>query len=168
MNETWVVIIISLPVVFLFAAIVFVIWQNWDEIKGDSIKRIQDDINRAVPYESKAEAKNDIIRTIAKPAIMYCTYFLIVIPLLVGINGGITYGPNSPYTVFLIVVGIPFIACFNQLFMKTDNLRNRMIRSSFSDMPDKQSILPWVVAILVFYLFYIKFLFKISNSLLAG
>ena len=171
MVETWLLVLlytlIAFPVIFLLFGVAWTFVANREEMSGDFERRMQEEINNTIPYESIEEAKKDIESDTLKPVIAYGLYFLISIPVLVKIFGSIQYGPNLPYSVFLAMVGIPFLVCFCHILIKVDHKRTRMRASNFSGKSDKQSIVDWIVVIPVLYVLLIIAVLGVSNTLIG-
>jgi hypothetical protein len=170
MMESWQVILIiglcSFPIVFTIVGAVLTYYLNKEEMTTDHEKRMQEEISQAIPYENLEEANNEIVSTNIKPAVIYGLYFTISIPIIVKIFGGIKYGPNLPYTVFLLAVGIPFLICFCHFLMKVEKRRCRILASDFDYRSKSQSIVEWIAIIPAIYLLLIMAMLKISNMLI--
>jgi hypothetical protein len=169
--ETWQIVVLiglcSLPIIVLLVGTTLTIILNKEEISKDYERREKEEILNATPYASSDEANKEFLSDSIKFALGYGLYFLISVPLLVKFFGGIKYGPNLPYTVFLIVVGIPFLVCFYHILLKIENRRTRIKASKLMNKPGQQLIAHWIVIVPTLIVFLIMVLLKVSNSLIA-
>jgi hypothetical protein len=152
-------------VIFL-GSIALTLLLNKKEIKKDRKKRTEAEIKEAVPYSNIEQAKKQVVSENLRLMLWYGVYYVISIPTIVLFLGEIKYGPNLPYTIFLIVTGIPFLICFMQVILKVEKQRLRLLASGVPSKSLSFYLVNWIVLIpLIFVVILIPLLLKISKKL---
>jgi hypothetical protein len=140
---------------------------NKEELNKGIQERRREEIKQALPYANAHHAKKELASNAIKPMAWYGLYFIISISVLIYKFGKIEFGDNTPYTVSLIVIGIPWLACFGHALVKLDTHRNRMLASGIPDVSTSLFSGNWVVFSPVIYLYLIVIIVKISNHILS-
>lgn len=116
-------------------------------------------------YENLKTARREILRDNFKIMTWYGIYFLVAVPNIVHYFKGIRYGPNLPYVLFLLAVGIPFLICFIHVVSKADMQRSRLLATGANRKESSKFVINWILILPAVYVTEVQFLYKISNSL---
>ena len=135
--------------------------------KNSFDQRFSEQIKEAKPYTDVQISVISVSRKNYRILSLYVLYFIIIIPVLVHFFGKIEYGPNKPYTLFLIIVGIPFLIAFAHVFILIDNQRCRLIASGLSVAETSKHVGKWMLLFLCAMIFVIDIILKLSNKFIS-
>lgn len=105
-----------------------------EKLKNALTLKEQRNYEKAKIYEDFQEAIRGMVTANVITALWYVTYFFIATQYLVSRFGPFAYGDNDETFIYLIWVGIPYVACYlhfvlkagkHQLAIKKSNLKNQ-------------------------------------------
>jgi len=131
-----------------------------DSLEQQSFKQIK----KAKPYADVQNASTYIDKKNFYILFWYILYFVIIIPILVHFFGKITYGPNLPYILLVILTGIPFLAAFIHIFAVTDRQRYRLIASGLSIDKGSEHVIKWMFLVTCITVLLVYYTLKLSNK----
>jgi hypothetical protein len=101
----------------------------------------------------------------AKPLTYYLVYFNSAIFILVILLGRIQHGPNIPYLVFLVVVGIPYIMSFIQFYTLAARYRYRLLLAGQSLDQTSSLVSGLLFSVPIIYFALIWIILSVANLL---
>lgn len=156
---------IAVLIMVVFIPIVFII--NKEELTQGLNNRLDEEINQALPYANAYEANREFVSSSIRPMVWYGLYFIVSVSVLIHVFGRIEFADNTPYTVSLIVLGIPWLICFAHAFNNLNTHRTRMLASRLPEESVSFFHAYWPVLVPFIYLYLIVTIVKISNHLLS-
>lgn len=119
---------------------------------------------KTMEYHSISDAIRSISINNAKSMIPYMLYFLVAINILVSRYGKIEYGDNEPYFIFLVFVGIPFVACFIHFILKIYFHEMIITKSNLEKEKGNALIAATTFTVPLIMLLYVQKLLHLANQ----
>ena len=118
---------------------------------------------RTKSFNSIGEAVRSVITSNLKSMIPYLLYFFFVINALVSKLGKIEYGDNEPYFIFLVFVGIPYIACFIHFILRIYFQEMIIKKSNFEKEKANALIFATTFSVPLIMLLYVQKVLHFAN-----
>jgi hypothetical protein len=144
-------------------ALIIGFWMFFSGSKEPLEQKFSEQLKGAETYPDIKKSITSISRKNFHVLLWYLLYFIIIIPILVHFFGKIKYGPNIPYTLFLVMVGIPFLISFMHILVVVDNQRCRLIASGLSIKEGSMHVSKWILLTLSIMIFVISVILKLAN-----
>ena len=145
-------------------ALIIGLWIFFIGSKESCEQKWSEELAAAKPYTDEQKSNTSISRENFHILSRYLLYFIIIIPILVHFLGKIKYGPNMPYTSFLVIVGIPFLIAFIHISAKVDHQRNRLMLSGISKENASIHVAKWMALAPGMMIFVIYIILKLANA----
>ena len=133
----------------------------------------QKNYDEAEVYDDITEAVRKIIYANALTALWYVLYFFIATQYLVSRFGAFAYGDNDETFIYLIWVGIPYVACFLHFVIRAGNYQAALKKSNLKNQENDSKVFgytfltPMVLLIVVQKIFQLSVRYPDNNIFLS-
>lgn len=124
----------------------------------------QKNYDNAKVYGDITEALRDIISANILMALWYVLYFFIATQYLVSRFGAFAYGDNEETFIYLIWVGIPYVACYLHFVMRAGNYQAALKKSNLKSQENDSKVFGYTFLTPMILFFVVQKIFQFSTK----